>query len=169
MGRILECPCTNDSYLLLLLSLVILRIQVWYTAAVNAATREASETLDGRDANTIDSHLKFMLPSSWTDLDDDDDESQGEDKRRIFVQHVLSRLTGLQILISRLFQCIANAEAESSLSATLALAAQGPLCPVLKGQIPIVPFSFPLLRALLSDVHGRLGRLSRAVAEKLRA
>jgi hypothetical protein len=159
IGKILHCSCCNNCDLLFLLSLVIFKIQGWYAAAVNAATSDDNESgdLDGADANPTGFRPRLVMLSLWTGLDGE--ESEGEDQRRIFVQHVLSRLTGLQILISRLSQRLANAEAESCRGATLTTA---------EGKISVLPFSASLLRALSSDLRDRLCGLSRAIAEKLR-
>jgi hypothetical protein len=159
IGKILHCSCCNNCDLLFLLSLVIFKIQGWYAAAVNAATSDDNESgdLDGADANPTGFRPRLVMPSLWIGLDGE--ESEGEDQRRIFVQHVLSRLTGLQILISRLSQRLANAEAESCRGATLTTA---------EGKISVLPFSASLLRALSSDLRDRLCGLSRAIAEKLR-
>jgi hypothetical protein len=76
------------------------KIQVWYAAAVNAVTSHDndSDAMDGSDSNPTSFHPRIVLPSLETDPDGD--ESEGEDQRRIFVQNVLSRLTGLQMIVS---------------------------------------------------------------------
>jgi hypothetical protein len=102
ISKVLQCACSNNADLLVLLLLVISKIQVWYAAAVNAVTSHDnnSEAMDGADSNPTSFYPRIVLPSLETDLDSD--ESKGEDQRRIFVQNVLSRLKGLQMIVTRL-------------------------------------------------------------------
>jgi len=168
ISKVLQCSCSNSAELLVLLSLVISKIQVWYAAAVNAVTSHDndSEAMDGADSNPTSFHPRIVLPSLETALDGG--ESEGEDQRRIFVQNVLSRLTGLQIIVSRFSQRSAKVEADMFPGTTLMPGAEGPLHSDIKGKISVLPFSAIMLRALSSDLRDRLSGLSRAIAEKLR-
>jgi hypothetical protein len=124
------------------------------------------EAMDGADSNPTSFHPRIVLPSLEIDLDGD--ESKGEEQRRVFVQSVLARLTGLQMIVSRLSQCSANIEAVTFPGTMLTPGAQGPLHSDIKGKISVLPFSAIMLRALCSDLRDRLSGLSRAIIEKLR-
>jgi hypothetical protein len=164
VGKVLQCACSNNCDLLVLLSVVIFKVLAWYAAAVNAATSEDDESkaLDSTPANQVGVRPRLVLPTFCRDLDGD--ETEGEDQRRIFVQHILSRLSAVQSLISRLSKRLANAEAESSAFPPVA---RGPLHSILARKISDPPFSASLLRALSMDLRDGLCGLSRAIADKL--
>ncbi|PMD47911.1 hypothetical protein L207DRAFT_166008 [Hyaloscypha variabilis F] len=164
IGKVLQCACSNNADLLVLLLLVISKIQVWYAAAVNAVTSHDndSEAMDGADSNPTSFHPRIVLPSLEIHLDGD--ESKGEEQRRVFVQSVLARLTGLQMIVSRLSQRSANIEAVTFPGTMLTPGAQGPLHSDIKGKISVLPFSAIMLRALCSDLRDRL----RAIASYCR-
>lgn len=166
LDRVLQCYCSNNGDTLVLLSLAIFKLLAWYAAAVNAATSD--------DNDPKGFPAKFVLPSTLADLHGD--EFEGEDQRRIFVQHVLSRLTVLQSLIGRISQRFACAEADADADAdgeaeSSASVRDSPTTQNLSAsetKICVLPFSDSLMRAFTSDLRGRLCELSQAIAEKLR-
>ncbi|KAI2794157.1 hypothetical protein POX_a00747 [Penicillium oxalicum] len=154
--QILQCDCTNDSYLLITLSLVVFRVIAWYTAATSAASGEdpLEPVLHG--------------PSSFADC-------VCEDGRRIAVQRILSKLAGVHAsidLLSQRLRRITETSGEQrqqqrqqdtcgpAVHATGSLA--GGIHAFLK------PFSPDLVNTLETDLRKRLCDLSRAIVDRLR-
>uniref|UniRef100_A0A8H7K4J0 Zn(2)-C6 fungal-type domain-containing protein n=1 Tax=Bionectria ochroleuca TaxID=29856 RepID=A0A8H7K4J0_BIOOC len=114
IGKILQCDCSSNLEGLILLSLVIFKIQAWYTAAANAALGSYSdEATTNMGQGSLDQN-----PMWRSEQGRDDREDEGEDQRRIFLQDLLSRLTGLQVLIGRFSERLTHAEAELGRNST---------------------------------------------------
>ncbi|PYI14341.1 hypothetical protein BO99DRAFT_345201 [Aspergillus violaceofuscus CBS 115571] len=141
---ILQCNCTNDSYLLITLSLVVFRVIAWYTAATGAASGEdpLEPVLQGPPSTNC----------------------ACEDEQRIAVQRILSKLAGVQasvdLLSQRLRRISVTAGEEPQDKGHLPLA--GGLHAFLK------PFSPSLVNTLETDLRKRLSDLSRAIVDRLR-
>ncbi|CAG9984944.1 unnamed protein product [Clonostachys byssicola] len=158
IGKILQCHCSSNLECLIFLSLVIFKIQAWYTAAANAALgSDSDEATTNMGQSSLDQgHLWLPEPGR------DDREDEGEDQRRIFLQDLLSRLTGLQVLTGRFSERLTHAEAELERNSNTSAPN------IMQNQIVVPPLSGSAIRVLATDLRGRLGSLSRAIAEKLR-
>ena len=124
--NVLQCSCSKDSYLLVMLSLVVFKIITWYSAAARAASGE--EPITGRRASggsgssSSHHHQQQHRPfgSQWSSLPTSsspsssssltnngylrlfEDDYGGEDQQRIAVQRVLSKLAGVQVSVDEL-------------------------------------------------------------------
>ncbi|RAH41243.1 uncharacterized protein BO95DRAFT_507094 [Aspergillus brunneoviolaceus CBS 621.78] len=149
--RILQCNCTNDSYLLITLSLVVFRVIAWYTAATGAASGEdpLEPVLQG--------------PPSSPDC-------ACEDEQRIAVQRILSKLAGVQasvdLLAQRLRRISETAGEEPPDTCDPSLHMTGPLAGGIHAFLK--PFSPGLVNTLEADLRKRLCDLSRAIVDRLR-
>ncbi|KAI3545128.1 hypothetical protein CABS01_11790 [Colletotrichum abscissum] len=165
LDKILQCPCSHDTFLLLL---VIFKIQACYIDAVNAITSED----DGGGVKNF--RFKLAPQSSWNDApDDDDDDDDGEDsgdedQRRIFIHYVLSRLAGLRTLIIRLSERLVEPKTFPSEARRPTVPQGPPYYSVVEGKIEITPLPASSLCTLASDLHNRLKGMSQAMSEKLR-
>ncbi|KAJ0164698.1 Aflatoxin biosynthesis regulatory protein [Colletotrichum tanaceti] len=181
ISMVLQCPCSRDAEMIVLLSLLIFKIQVCYVDAVNAATDDGA----GGGPGPVDSCFPWNDAANDCDEDDDgeeeedgddddnDDDDDDEDRHRVFVQHILSRLAGLRALITRLSERLAEPESYSSFG--FPGASCRPTLPrgpshysVVEGRIDIAPFSAASLAALSSDLRNRLSGMSQAISGKLR-
>ena len=124
--NVLQCSCSKDSYLLVMLSLVVFKIIAWYSKAARAASGEEPITGRGTSGGSGSSsthhhqqqHRPFdtqwssiptsSSPSSSSSLLNDnyqrmfEDDYGGEDQQRIAVQRVLSKLAGVQVSVDEL-------------------------------------------------------------------
>lgn len=166
---ILQCPCSNDSYLLVTLSLVVFKIIAWYTAAACAASGEDPIPSTSGPAEWPSHHSppERVLHGPSTDRSGYD--SEGEDQQRIAVQLILSKLAGVQVSVDQLSQRLRklwetgggdarNPSPESS-SAPSSLAG---------GNACTRPYSAELAHTLEADLRKRLYELSQAIVERLR-
>ncbi|RAL16197.1 uncharacterized protein BO97DRAFT_309690, partial [Aspergillus homomorphus CBS 101889] len=145
---ILQCNCTNDSYLLFTLCLVVFRVIAWYTAATGAASGE-------------DPLEPVLQGPASTDC-------ECEDAQRIAVQRILSKLAGVQasvdLLSQRLRRISVTAGQEEASDPSLHMT--GPLAGGIHAFL--TPFSPGLVNTLETDLRKRLCDLSRAIVERLR-
>ncbi|GJC98601.1 hypothetical protein CH63R_08795 [Colletotrichum higginsianum IMI 349063] len=166
ISMVLQCPCSRNSEMIVLLSLVIFKIQLCYVDAVNAATGDGP---GGGGPGPVVSCFPWNDTTNQRDEDDGEGDSDEEDQHRVFVQHILSRLAGLRALITRLSKRLAEPESESFPGASRwPTLPQGPsYCSVVEGSIDIMPFSASSLGALSSDLRNRLSGMSQAISGKL--
>ncbi|RAH81727.1 hypothetical protein BO86DRAFT_448216 [Aspergillus japonicus CBS 114.51] len=149
---ILQCNCTNDSYLLITLSLVVFRVIAWYTAATGAASGE-------------DPLEPVLQGPPSTDC-------ACEDEQRIAVQRILSKLAGVQASVDLLSQRLrrisetAGEEPQDKDTCDPSLHMTSPLAGGLHAFLK--PFSPSLVNTLETDLRKRLSDLSRAIVDRLR-
>ncbi|WQF88454.1 Putative aflatoxin regulatory protein [Colletotrichum destructivum] len=166
ISKVIQCPCSRDSEMIVLLSLVIFKIQVCYVDAVSAAT---CDNAGGGGPGSVVSCFPWKDTTNNRDEDDGEEDSDEEDQHRVFVQHILSRLAGLRALITRLSKRLAEFESESFPGASRwPTLPQGPsYYSVVEGRIKIMPFSASSLGGLSSDLQKRLSGMSQAISGKL--
>jgi hypothetical protein len=154
VDRILKCPCSNDGYLLVVLSLLVFTVVSWYTAAASATppTSQSGESPGSSRGPIIE------RSSSVSGMDTD-----GEDQARLDAQLILSKLHAVQRLVNLLSNKIRCFEEDPRFSDVAVDNAVQAL-----GRFFQPPFSGHLLRALESDMRGRLRELSRAIVSRLR-
>lgn len=165
---VLQCPCSQDQYVLSIIALTVFKVLGWYAAA--AAAIETS-TPDNCDPDSSALHSGFQGGQS--------EQVQmspaviggyrvcGEDQSRMARQLVLSELHRVQRLVNLLSERLTSPEMSSSPSGTVPPAAVGSsdLRPDREAA-----FSFPvtLLSQLETDMRHRLRALSNQIVEMLR-
>ncbi len=167
---ILQCSCSNDSYLLVTLSLVVFKIIVWYTAAACAASGD--DPISGASSSTEwQSHqnpLERVLQRPSTNRRDYDFE--GEDQQRIAIQLILSKLAGVQVLVDQLSRRLLKIWDKTN--DTKAMDSPNEIASTpnsLAGEISSTrPLSGELTHTLEADLRKRLVELSQAIIERLR-
>lgn len=170
---ILQCQCSNDGYLLAILSLVVFSILTWYTAAAGASLNgdkhsDASEFSKGHYLRS--SALRVMQGPS-TSVGGFD--SEGEDQQRMAAQLILSRLLGVQRLVNLLSQRLQHLgeksqDDERAGAAPPKSVGKGVLSSLLEEESFALPLSAKLAYTLEADMRERLSDVSRAIVETLR-
>ena len=151
VGKILLCSCSDDGYVLVVLSLLVFTIVSWYTAAASAKQR---------GGNSPGPSLEPVLERSSSA---NSMEIEGEDQARLDAQLVLSKLHAVQRLVNLLSNKIHGFEEDPRFSDV-----QGHDAVKALGQFFQPPFSSHLLRHFESDMRARLRELSRAIVARLR-
>ncbi|CAG9936291.1 unnamed protein product [Clonostachys rosea f. rosea IK726] len=128
-------------------------MQAWYAAAIDTTMRCH---IDSNATNGTDPGLESVC--KWTCAGDDGSES--EDKSRMFIQDVLSRLTGLHMLTKRLSSRFDHIRRVKSVEGV------APTPP--EGKKHNLPYSSALSQALISELRDHLTGLSQSTVERLR-
>ena len=167
---ILQCSCSNDSYLVVILSLVVFKIIAWYTAAARAASGEDSIPGVSNSAEWQSHHNTLERVSQGLSTNGSGYDSEGEDQQRIAVQMILSKLAGVQGFVDQLSQrlpkvCDKTNGDKAMDSPVESATTPGPLA---GGNALTRPFSAELARTLEADLRKRLYELSQAIVERLR-
>lgn len=167
---ILQCSCSNDSYLLVTLSLVVFKIIAWYTAAACAASGEdpilgASSSAEWQ---SLQNPLERVSQRPSTNRRDYD--SEGEDQQRIAIQLILSKLAGVQVLVDQLSQRLPKICDKTNDTRAMDSPIEIASTPnSLAGRISSTrPLSGELTHTLEADLRKRLVELSQAIIERLR-
>lgn len=165
LGTMLECPCSQDGYLLALVALIVFKVLGWYAAV--ALTTPSS----GNDNHSVQS-LHSSQSAHWSRseqvlLDPAEVGSyclDGEDSARMAAQLVLGELHRVQRLVNQLSAKLKMQAAKSdglpgnSITSTLGN---------LDGETTLSP-STVILSQLEVDLRKRLKALSLGIVESLR-
>lgn len=156
---ILQCSCSNDSYVLVTLSLILFKIIAWCTAAACAASGEGPFPHHSLER-------VLQRPSMNRCVND----CEGEDQQRIDLQLILSKLAGVQVLVDQLSQRLPKILDKPNVNQ----AADSPIeiakTPnfLVGGTSSMGPFSAELAHTLEADLRKRLVELSQAIIQRLR-
>jgi hypothetical protein len=154
----LQCPCSQDGYLLAIMSLIVFKILAWYAAAAketpDPSGPDQSQNLDRYQAPSrrpsschAEQVLHFPTVVGSYCL-------EGEDQGRMAAQLVLSELHRVQRLVNELSQRLKAADGQDSIR-------DG------DGDITY-PFSATMLNQLEVDLRKRLRALSLEIVDTLR-
>ncbi|EKG11358.1 hypothetical protein MPH_11519 [Macrophomina phaseolina MS6] len=151
VSSMLECPCSEDGYLLSIMSLVVLKVLGWYAAAA----RKEARSDEGRiPPPQQQQHAEEALKSRGAAVASY--RGDGEDHRRMAAQTVLSELHRVQRLINALSQRLKSLGQRSG-SAHAHADGQGAL-----------PFPTTMLDQFEVDLRKRLRDLSTGIVDMLR-
>jgi hypothetical protein len=156
ISNMLQCPCSQDGYLLAIMSLIVFKILGWYAAAAKEIP-EAPVTEDGQNSDNPKTEsrrhsschseqvLQFPTIVGSYCLD-------GEDQGRMAAQLVLSELHRVQRLVNQLSSRLKAADGQDA-------AREGDIAS---------PFSATMLNQLEADLRKRLRALSLEIVDMLR-
>ncbi|KAH8589384.1 aflatoxin regulatory protein-domain-containing protein [Bisporella sp. PMI_857] len=167
ISLMLQCPCSQDSYLLAIMSLIVFKVLGWYAAA---ARRKPSNRDDGTASglqSPISTHARYashaeqvlQIPAAVGSYYLD-----GEDSTRMAAQLVLGELHRVQRLVNQLSAKLKLQSAKNN---------SGADTPNSLGYDnseiePALPLSAAMLDQLESDMRKRLRGLSLDIVECLR-
>ena len=167
---ILQCSCSNDSFLLVTVSLVVFKIIAWYTAAACAASGQdpIPGVFSSAEWQGDQNPLERVLHGPLTNRIDYD--SEGEDQHRIAVQLILSKLAGVQVSVDQLSQCLRKIMDKTKGKKPKYSPLEGTsTASAFSGADAFTrPFSVELTHTLEADLRKRLYELSQAIVERLR-
>lgn len=165
VGRMLQCSCSQDSYLLAIISLIVFKVLGWYAAAARKTPSSGDSSRSAPSPWTSNlrrpSHAEQVLQDPATvgsyRLD-------GEDSTRMAAQLVLSKLHCVQRLVNQL---------STKLKVQAAKNSEGADTPESLGyesadNETAVPFSAVTLDQLEVDLRKRLMALSLDIRDRLR-
>lgn len=167
ISDMLQCSCSQDSYLLIIVSLIVFKVLSWYAAAA----RETSVANDNQGLSNPHSHPRLRslrhvehvrqcsrtMSSDWAD-----DEDQG----RMAAQRVLSELHRVQRLVNLLSQRLKSHTTRNDAVDTLYSDADGP--DTLSDEENTTSFSVAMMDQLEADLRKRLRSLSLDIVDRLR-
>ncbi len=167
VNKMLQCSCSQDGYLLAIMSLIVFKVLGWYAAAardtpeINEGQNPRKSSPDQRRLSSRHSEHVLQPPTVVGCYRDD-----GEDQRRMAAQLVLSELHRVQWLVNQLSQRLQAHRMSNGAVDTPNSAAGG------QGTLPdpelTSPFSSPMLDQLETDLRKRLRALSLDVVDMLR-
>ncbi|MCJ1251843.1 hypothetical protein MMC30_009081 [Trapelia coarctata] len=173
ISQILQCPCSYDSYLLVIVSLVVFKVLGWYTAAACTTLMDEGQSPDPsglRKRRRSSSRPEQVIPGSPIIVGGY--HIDGEDQGRMAAQLVLSELHGVQRLVNLLSQQLhklgQEPRGEDEINAPLESAIQGGQGPLREREIFTLPFSAKFFNQLEADLRKRLRALSREIVDMLR-
>ena len=149
----LQCSCLNDSDLLVTLSLLIFKLIARYSYVTHALSRQRLELPNEKSSSGRPASPPFFATLY------DHKQTQGEDKQRLAMQFILSKLTNVQLLIELLShhlrgRSISWANAPDQSMSSISNATQN--------------MSTELACTLQVDLRKRLQELSQTIIERLR-
>ncbi|KAL4919781.1 aflatoxin regulatory protein-domain-containing protein [Aspergillus aurantiobrunneus] len=139
--QILQCPYSQDSYTLTVITLTVFKVLAWYSAVAHDDSQTLAEQVDRTPAVIRGYHLN------------------GEDHGRMAAQLVLGELHRVQRLVSTLFQRVKEQGSRGGLFA-------GPNGVSASQQESVLPLY--LLNKLAVDLGARLRGLSSDIVDRLR-
>jgi hypothetical protein len=160
MENILQCACSQDGYLLTVLSLALFKVLDWYTEAAYAATK-----LKVGAHNTSDSsHLRRGSSQSVERIS-----VEGEDSGRIAAQMVLGELHHVQRVVNNLSSIfkLQNSNNRNEMGIKSHNTFTDHIEAVQDREITL-PFSTQMLDQLEADLRGRLRNVSSRLVDILR-
>lgn len=165
VGRILQCSCSHDSYLLVIISLTVFKVLGWYAVAA----RKTPSSGDNSGGAHNEWPFNFRHPPHAEQVLQDPAtvgsyRLDGEDSTRMAAQLVLSKLHSVQRVVNQLSTKLkvqaAKNGGEADKLESLDYESVG-------GETP-VPFSAVTLHQLEADLRKRLMALSLDIRERLR-
>ena len=166
---ILQCSCSNDSYVLVTLSLVVFKIIAWCTAAACAASGE--DPFPGASISAEWPSPRYSLEQvlQRPSMNRRDYDCEGEDQQRIDLQLILSKLAGVQVLVDQLSQRLPKIwdKANANLAVDSPIEIAKTPSSLAGGLSSTRPFSAELAHTLEADLRKRLVELSKAIIERL--
>jgi hypothetical protein len=164
IGSILECPCSQDGYLLVILSLIVFKVMGWYAAAARSHTPDDSQSWTAcHQRQHSHSEQVQQSPAVVGNYC-----VEGEDQSRMAAQLVLSELHRVQRLVNVLSQKLKSEGARESGTDTPGSASTDGSSVSLDSQCSRFPFPVTMLDQAESDLRKRLRRLSAEIVEMLR-
>ena len=164
ISNMLQCSCSQDGYLLVIMSLIVLKVLGWYAAAARETpVPDNSQSTIKSPVNHRRQHSEQVLKSPTVVGSYCID---GEDQGRMAAQLVLSELHRVQRLVNVLSQRLKGHEMRNG-------GADTPDSPA-DGQDPLAlgentfPFSATMLSQLEVDLRKRLRHLSAEIVNMLR-
>ena len=163
----LQCQCSQDEYLLAIMSLVVFKVLGWYAAAARqtpATDGSQSPTManpDQRQPSLRHSEQVLQSPTVVGSYCID-----GEDQGRMAAQLVLSKLHRVQQLVNLLSQQLKGHRMRNETADTINNAADGN--DTLPDREKTSPFSATMLDQLETDLRKRLRALSLDIVDMLR-
>lgn len=167
VDNILKCPCSQDGYLLSIISLVVFKVLGWYTAAARetpATDGSQSPSKSRSDSERHSSCYSEQVVHSPTVVGSYS--IDGEDQGRMAAQLVLGELHRVQQLINLLSQRLKGHGVRNVVVDTPNSAADGQ-DPLPEGE-NTSPFSATMLDQLEADLRKRLRTLSLEIINMLR-
>jgi hypothetical protein len=164
IGSILECPCSQDGYLLVILSLIVFKVMGWYAAAARSHTPDDSQSWTAchqqQHSHSEQVQQSPAVVGSYC--------VEGEDQSRMAAQLVLSELHRVQRLVNILSQRLKTEGARESGTDTPGSTSADGSGVSLDSQCSRFPFPVTMLDQAESDLRKRLRRLSAEIVEMLR-
>lgn len=168
LDSILQCSCSQDGYLITVVSLVVFKVLDWYAAAGRAAPT----------VTTADSYIPhpFQIQtrssSHFADSLCSDGENYGENSGRVAAQMVLSELHRAQRLVNELSarfkgQGTGGAEVEVGASTNTPNGTHNAIDMLCDGE-GTWPFSTTMLDQLEANLRGRLRIVSLRIVDMIR-
>lgn len=167
ISNMLQCPCSQDGYLLAIMSLIVFKVLDWYSAAA----RETPVTDDSQTpSQSHPVHRRHSLCHSEKVLQSPTVVGSycidGEDQGRMAAQLVLSELHRVQRLINLLSKRLKGHGTCNGAVVTSNTAADGQ--DTLSDGESTLPFSATMLDQLEADLRKRLRALSSEIVDMLR-
>ncbi|KAK2767084.1 hypothetical protein FQN54_006403 [Arachnomyces sp. PD_36] len=172
ISNMLQCPCSQDDYLLMVMSLIVFKVLGWYAAAARGTPTAGADDIPSSQTNSLphwgesksSRHIERVLqiPAVVGGYCID-----GEDQARMAGQLVLSELHRAQRLVNQLSDRLKNRSIRNgpTLSASDNIV-HNPEAHSDSGNPS--PFSTTLLDQLENDVRKRLRSLSSEIVSMLR-
>ena len=162
--KMLQCPCSRDEHLLIIMSLVVFKVLAWYAAAA----RETSMTDENQSPSNFRpdhgqspvSHPEQVLQSPTVVGSYCID---GEDQGRMAAQLVLSKLHSVQRLVNLLSERLRGHGLRSGMATSVTNSQDTQV-----GAESTSPFSASMLDQLEADLRKRLRTLSLEIVDMLR-
>jgi len=167
VSDMLQCSCSQDSYMLAILSLIVFKVLGWYAAAA----RETPVTDDSQSSSKPHSdHRRHSLCHSEQVLQSPtvvgSYRIDGDDQGRMAAQLILSELHRVQQLVNLLSQRIKGHGMRNGAVGTPNSHPDGR--DTLSDGESTLPFSAPMLDQLETDLRKRLRALSSKIVDMLR-
>ena len=150
ISSMLQCPCSQDDYLLAIMSLVVFRVLGWYTAVMDGSQNPSWSHADSRQQPLYHSEQGLQSPLVMDGYCID-----GEDQCRMIAQLILSGLNSVQRLVNLLSQRLRSHGMRNRTTSRLNAAADGQN--VFSDRGYPSPFSATMLEQLEADLRKRLG------------
>lgn len=165
ISNMLQCPCSQDMYLLSVMSLIVFKVLGWYAAAARGTSGAAENGARGPDQpqkhrrhSSCHSEQVQQLPAVVGSYCID-----GEDQARMAAQLVLSELHRAQRLVNLLSSRLKEHKTHSGTRNGATDGGNALVDGELSG-----PFSTSILEQLEADLRKRLRALSLEIVEMLR-
>jgi hypothetical protein len=159
----IECSCSEDGYVLAIITLILSKVMAWYAAAAGRAqiNEEDGGSVTGRSSRSTSVHYEQVVrrPEVVRNY-----HLKGKDSDRMAAQLVLSELHRVQRLVTSLSEKL-KTKTESEGLTTPSSMASGQIGTPAASALPFSASAFNLLEA---DLRKKLRSLSLNIVESLR-
>lgn len=163
VSAMLQCPCSQDGYLLTIMSLIVFKILSWYAAAARQTPSSDDDNQSVQSSPTFHSHPSSLSePMVQDTVVFGSSGLEGEDSARMARQLVLSELHRVQRLLNHLSAKLKLQSAKSGADTPNSLGGGN------SGSETNLPLSGMMLDQLGVDLRKQLRTLSLDIVEGLR-